>query len=505
MKVGQPVIDILEINKLRRQILFLSYVWDQRLIHAYSSINNNIQEVMSSSIPKLGLKPVSSVEKPLEMNVSPKPSKAFSSCDSALVEAKHDININQGSNTDEISKPGGEHKEKSMDQDFNNRKEAEPSLSSSENTSEKSESLESGKVVRRAQSEGEFPILKNLSDTLEAAWTGECHPASVVPKENGYYVPDSVVADLSTAVNSDLGNRTGDCGEVEVARSPQSALPTKGLESMEKSKSWASKPFSNFNSSFNKNSSFNAQKLTISEYNPVYVSSFRELVRQSGARLLLSIGVNDTVVPVYDDEPTSIIAYALVSSDYHSQMSELERPKDAADSAVSSSLFDSVNLLSLNSFNDSSIDTYRSFGSGDDIILSLVSDPLLYTKDFHARVSFTNDAPLGKVKYSVTCYYAKRFESLRRTCFPSELDFIRSLSRCKKWGAQGGKSNVFFAKTLDDRLIIKQVTKTELESFIKFGPAYFKYLSDSISTRSPTCLAKIVGIYQVLFITHVII
>ena len=56
---------------------------------------------------------------------------------------------------------------------------------------------------------------------------------------------------------------------------------------------------------------------------------------------------------------------------------------------------------------------------------------------------------------------------------------------------------MFFAKSLDDRFIIKQVTKTELESFLKFGPEYFKYLSESISTGSPTCLAKILGIYQV--------
>ncbi|XVF48819.1 hypothetical protein PTKIN_Ptkin03bG0219100 [Pterospermum kingtungense] len=501
VKVGQPVIDILEINKLRRQILFLSYVWDQRLIHASSSINNSIQESMSSSIPKLGLKPVSSVDKLVEMNVGPKTNKTFSSCDP---EMKPEGNINQGGINGEISRPGGDYKEKDMEPDLNNRKETEPSLSSSANGSEKSGSLESGKVVRRALSEGEFPIMANLSDTLEAAWTGESPPATVVPKENGYSVSDSVVTDLSTAVNSDLGNRSSDHGEVEVARSPQSALPTKGLESMEKSPSWANLPFPNFYSSFNKISSFNAQKLSINEYNPVYVSSFRELERQSGARLLLPIGVHDTVVPVYDDEPTSIIAYALVSSDYHSQISELERPKDAADSAVSLSLFDSISLLSLNSFNDSSSDTYRSFGPGDDGILSLsgshsslVSDPLLYTKDLHARVSFTDDGPLGKVKYSVTCYYAKRFESLRKTCCPSELDFIRSLSRCKKWGAQGGKSNVFFAKTLDDRFIIKQVTKTELESFIKFGPAYFKYLSESINTRSPTSLAKILGIYQV--------
>lgn len=56
----------------------------------------------------------------------------------------------------------------------------------------------------------------------------------------------------------------------------------------------------------------------------------------------------------------------------------------------------------------------------------------------------------------------------------------------------------FLQKTLDDRFIIKQVTKTELESFIKFAPGYFKYLSESIVTGSPTCLAKILGIYQVI-------
>ncbi|TYH12877.1 hypothetical protein ES288_A06G100900v1 [Gossypium darwinii] len=494
VKVGQPVTDILEINKLRRQILFLSYVWDQRLIHVHSSVNNNVQEI--SSIPKLGLKPVSSVEKFVEMNVTPKPSKAFSSFSSAVVETKPDIDINHGGNADEISKPGGDHKERGMDQDFHEKKEAEPSLSSSATNS-----LEYAKVVLL---EGEFPVMANLSDTLEAAWTGKSHPASVVPKENGHSVPDSVITDVSAAVNSDLGSCASDSNEVEVAHSPQSALPTKGLENKEKSMSQASMPFPNVHNSFNKKSFFNALKLSIGEYNPVYVSSLTELERQSGARLLLPIGVNDTVVPVYDDEPTSIISYALVSSDYHSQMSELEKPKDASDSAVSSSFFDSVNSLSLNSFNDLSSDAYRSFGSGDDSILSLsgsfsslVSDPISYTQDLHARVSFTDDGPLGKVKYSVTCYYAKRFESLRRTCCLSELDFVHSLSRCKKWGAQGGKSNVFFAKTLDDRFIIKQVTKTELESFIKIGPAYFEYLSDSISTRSPTCLAKILGIYQV--------
>jgi 1-phosphatidylinositol-3-phosphate 5-kinase len=273
---------------------------------------------------------------------------------------------------------------------------------------------------------------------------------------------------------------------------------------MEDYMSWLRMPFLNFYRSLNKNFLTSSEKLgTLGEYNPVYVSSFRSLELQGGARLLLPVGVNDTVIPVYDDEPTSLISYALASPEYHAQLTdEGERIKDTGESSSFSSLSESFHSLE-----EVSLDLYKSFGSTDESILSmsgsrssLILDPLSYTKAMHVKVSFGDDSPDGKARYSVTCYYAKRFETLRRICCPSELDFVRSLSRCKKWGAQGGKSNVFFAKTLDDRFIIKQVTKTELESFIKFAPAYFKYLSESISSRSPTCLAKILGIYQVLIL-----
>lgn len=506
MKVRQPSIDILEINKLRRQILFHSYVWDQRLIHAAGLIYTKLQEGLSNSIPKLKGS-VSSMEKLVDTNINSKPSKGFSSCDSFLQEARPDPDLNQGRNICDVNESIKVPAEKD-DQELNHRKEAELGLSPATNSNDKFDTLESGKVVRRALSEGEFPVLSNLSDTLDAAWTGESHPANLTARENGYSPSDSMPLETPSVVNSvkanlELEHCTIDQGGTEVASSSTSVSSNKGPDDPENSTRMAI-PFSNFTTSFSRNSLFSAQKLGISEYNPVYVPSFRELEQQSGARLLLPVGVDDTIVPVYDDEPTSIIAYALISSDYYVQMSESEKPKDAVDSAASLSLLDSVNLLSLNSFDDASSDTYRSLGSSDETILSTsgsrgsqVLDPLLYTKDLHARVSFTDDCPLGKVKYTVTCYYAKRFEALRRICCPSELDFIRSLSRCKKWGAQGGKSNVFFAKTLDDRFIIKQVTKTELESFIKFGPAYFKYLSESISTKSPTCLAKILGIYQV--------
>lgn len=494
-KAEQPVIDILELNKLRRHILIHSYVWDQRLIYAFNLCKIILQE--NSRILNHREKLLGPREKLVEADIATRPARGYSSSDSFLLETKPDGNLNL-ENTSHLSHPDEVIKCEDKVKDTNHDK-VDLSLSGCANINDRSDSVEFGGSVRRALSEGESSVVVNLSDTLDAAWTGESHPTISSLKENGCQSPDmSVHSPVANTVSSksNSANYNADIGGIEAGCTNYSKILSKGLDAK-----WKAVPFANFFGSFNKTSSFNIQKLV--EYNPVHILSFREVERQTGARLLLPAGTSDTIVPVYDDEPTSVIAYVLVSVDYHMQMSEFDRPKDSGDSSISLPLFDS-SILSLNSFDETITNTYRSLGSFDESMLSTsgsrslpAGDPPSYTKDFHARVSFTDDSSLGKVKYTVTCYYAKRFEALRRTCCPSELDFVRSLSRCKKWGAQGGKSNVFFAKTLDDRFIIKQVTKTELESFTKFAPAYFKYLSESISTGSPTCLAKILGIYQV--------
>lgn len=498
-KAGEPVIDILELYKLRRHILILSYIWDQRLIFASNLRKTSPPEDSRNSYQRE--KSSGSREKVVETVVAPRPARGNNSSNSFLLETKPDGNLNLESTSD-LSQSCEMIKGEDKGKDTGHGK-FDFSLSAGADIIDKSNYLEFGGAVRRASSRGESPSVTNLSDTLDAAWTGENHPTNILYKENGFRPSDgaaaivhSPMANIDTEkTNSD--NYTADIGGIDTGCTRDSKLLSKGLDTR-----WAGMPFANL-CSLNKTSAFNTQKLV--EYNFVHIVSFREFDRQTGARLLLPAGVNDTIVPVYEDEPTSVIAHVLVSKDYHIQLSESDRSKESLDSSVSLPLFDSTSLLSL-SFDESITSTYRSIGSSDESMLStsgsrssLAGDPLLYSKDFHARVSFTDDSSLGKVKYTVTCYYAKRFEALRRTCCPSELDFVRSLSRCKKWGAQGGKSNVFFAKTLDDRFIIKQVTKTELESFIKFAPAYFKYLSESISTGSPTCLAKILGIYQVLF------
>ncbi|KAL8224385.1 hypothetical protein R6Q57_019860 [Mikania cordata] len=211
-----------------------------------------------------------------------------------------------------------------------------------------------------------------------------------------------------------------------------------------------------------------------------------------GAHLMIpSGGERDIVMAVYDNEPTSIISYALTSKDHEDWVTDkinLSRNSPVASNMTTWQSFSTI---------DQDYTHHVSYGLEDP---STAIGPLFMDRKSsnHISISFEDESSAdGKVKFSVTCYFAKQFNLLREKCCPNEMDYVRSLSRCKRWSAQGGKSNVYFAKSLDERFIIKQVTKTELESFEEFAPEYFKYLMDSLNSGSPTCLAKILGIYQV--------
>lgn len=473
-------------------------MWDHRLVYAASLDVKSFQNDLCDSTIEDKEQFIFANEKLADMNKPATSHKGSVDCESNLLDFKLDqINNQEGRHvTPQETELYKQVSDKCLD--LRHEKESQAKFSSRTNICDDSNSLETSSAVSRDMLYGQVSIITCLSDTLDAAWTGKNHPGIGTPTNYS-----DLSGTRSVAEKFNMKEQADDQSGSRISRTLPSAS-TKGSDSVEDSVSWLGLPFVNFYRTLSKNIIGSAQKLgTLNEYNPVYISSFRESELQGGARLLLPVGVNDTVVPIYDDEPTSIISYALISSEYAVQLSDgFERLKDSTESIHMHS-FDSTSFISSHS-TDETLESYRSLGFADEGILSLSGsrsalglDPLSHTKAFHARLSFGDDGPLGKVKYTVTCYYAKRFEALRKLCCPSEIDYAKSLSRCKKWGAQGGKSNVFFAKTLDDRFIIKQVTKTELESFIKFAPEYFKYLSESIGTRSPTCLAKVLGIYQV--------
>jgi 1-phosphatidylinositol-3-phosphate 5-kinase len=90
-------------------------------------------------------------------------------------------------------------------------------------------------------------------------------------------------------------------------------------------------------------------------------------------------------------------------------------------------------------------------------------------------------------KFVCTTYWATQFQAVRKVFLSqngstssgldAEESFVESLSSAYSWAASGGKSGASFARTSDDRFVIKCISRTELQMFLDCAPAYFEYLS----------------------------
>lgn len=84
----------------------------------------------------------------------------------------------------------------------------------------------------------------------------------------------------------------------------------------------------------------------------------------------------------------------------------------------------------------------------------------------------------GTTKFVCKVFFVEQFDALRRNCGCHE-SYIHSLADCVKWDSSGGRSGSAFLKTADDRLLMKQVSRFELDAFLRFAPAYFHYMSEA--------------------------
>jgi len=114
--------------------------------------------------------------------------------------------------------------------------------------------------------------------------------------------------------------------------------------------------------------------------------------------------------------------------------------------------------------------------------------------DFHFKHQFADNT----CRFYCSIYFAEQFRLLRKRIFPDgEEKYIRSLQHSVAWGAQGGKSGSAFFKSLDDRFVMKQMSRQELQCFLEFAPHYFRYINKALDEQRPTLLAKILGIYRI--------
>ncbi|XP_071943027.1 1-phosphatidylinositol 3-phosphate 5-kinase-like isoform X2 [Antedon mediterranea] len=255
------------------------------------------------------------------------------------------------------------------------------------------------------------------------------------------------------------------------------------------------------------------------------------------------------VVPVIvrDQEPSTIIAYALSSEPYKIQLSEMQQKTSQSTSPIHSNIGSAEaspttkRKLARESDDSSSsmarltrrtsrvlqfLRTKSSSGllvpqtkppddsqlANVDTVVYHVTDSEddydgVFSKSYDVFSSKTEPSPHIEVqfadnnaKFYCRIYYAEEFRNLRATVFPAgEEAFIRSLSACMSWIARGGKSGSRFLKTKDDRFILKQMSRLEFQSFQEFGPQYFKYLTQAYEKNEPTALAVILGVYRVGF------
>ncbi|KAI0008679.1 hypothetical protein F4779DRAFT_585739 [Xylariaceae sp. FL0662B] len=192
----------------------------------------------------------------------------------------------------------------------------------------------------------------------------------------------------------------------------------------------------------------------------------------------------DSDIIVREDEPSSLIAFALSSEDYMEKLRRFHNKE-----------LNGTTPPSPNIEGDASSDTRSEMYSnaGEGISEERLESSLVHPESSHFKYQFTE----GTAKMLVKIFYAEQFDALRRKCGVSDR-IVESLSRCLKWESKGGKTKSVFLKTQDDRLVMKSLSPIETAAFLKFAPAYFSIMAEALFHDLPSVIAKMLGFFQVV-------
>ncbi|XP_065847316.1 putative 1-phosphatidylinositol-3-phosphate 5-kinase FAB1D isoform X2 [Euphorbia lathyris] len=324
--------------------------------------------------------------------------------------------------------------------------------------------------------------------------------------------PENLDVERTISISLDTGN--GDLIVDSDTSRKDTYLRSLGY-SLENSNGWFWMPFSEIRQIYieDLDRGFMPKFQSTSSFLQEHVPAAYQLITEEGQRLHIHLGTDNYIIRDRDGELSTTIACALAVLKDIPVALEVFDEDGRKEGGMSTK---STENSHLHTRIPSRVSHWSSFGSSDsDSFYSMLSnspeesrfssfdglnllESLVPPENLSPEVSLGVSKSFGKGKYSVICLYAKQFRDLRSRSCPSEEDYIASLSRCMNWDAKGGKSKSVFAKTLDERFIIKEIKKTEFESFVKFAPHYFKYMNESFELGNQTCLAKVLGIYQVI-------
>uniref|UniRef100_A0A8D3E4Z4 1-phosphatidylinositol 3-phosphate 5-kinase n=1 Tax=Scophthalmus maximus TaxID=52904 RepID=A0A8D3E4Z4_SCOMX len=195
-------------------------------------------------------------------------------------------------------------------------------------------------------------------------------------------------------------------------------------------------------------------------------------------------------IAVCEKEPSSIIAFALSCKEYKMALDDLSKVSNAGGDETPQV----TRAKSSPARPSESISSLQSRSSLDADPLSEFIDHQRSPRLFVVFAEFSD----ANAKFYCRIYYAEEFHKMREEIMESaEEDFVRSLSHCVNWQARGGKSGAVFYATEDDRFILKQMPRLEVQSFLDFAPHYFTYITGAVQQKRPTALAKILGVYRI--------
>jgi 1-phosphatidylinositol-3-phosphate 5-kinase len=183
----------------------------------------------------------------------------------------------------------------------------------------------------------------------------------------------------------------------------------------------------------------------------------------------------DSDVIVREDEPSSLIAFALSSEDYISKLETIRR-KGRLSGDKEKSGPGRASPADMGGANEAEVET-----------------SLLRATGTHLKYQFAE----GSAKMLCKIFYAEQFDAVRRKCGAGDR-IVESLSRCLKWDSKGGKTKSVFLKTLDDRFVLKSLSPVETQAFLRFAPAYFNIMAEALFHELPTVIAKMLGFYQII-------
>ncbi|XP_061917547.1 1-phosphatidylinositol 3-phosphate 5-kinase-like isoform X2 [Entelurus aequoreus] len=200
-------------------------------------------------------------------------------------------------------------------------------------------------------------------------------------------------------------------------------------------------------------------------------------------------------IAVCEKEPSSIIAFALSCKEYKTTLDDLSTASKAGGDEASQASSGESRAKGSPARLGEPAQQSRAGSEGEPPKDADMADrQKKQSQNPHIELQFSD----ANAKFYCRVYYAEEFHKMREDILESaEEDFIRSLSHCVNWQARGGKSGAVFYATEDDRFILKQMPRLEVQSFLDFAPHYFTYMTGAVQQKRPTALAKILGVYRI--------